>query len=77
MFPFIENDKIYETCTDFNSYYKVKIFSPSYQTLSFLITYRISAPLRLMMKEKSNGLILNINVVPVVLAVLQKMMMSG
>ena len=74
VFPFIWIDEIYHSCTDLNSYYKVKIFSLSYQTLLFLITYRISAPLRLMMKEESIGLI---NLVPVVLAVLQKMMMSG
>ena len=56
-------------------FYEVKIFSLLYQTESFLITYRTSAPLRLMMKEKSNFLM--INTVTVVLAVLQKMMMSG
>ena len=75
MFPFIWEDEIYHSCTDFGTRLKVKIFSISYQTLSFLITYRTSAPLRLMMKEKSN--ILMINMVTVVLAVLQKMMMSG
>ena len=55
-------------------FYEVKIFSLLYQTESFLITYRTSAPLRLMMKEKSNYGIIT---VPVVLAVLLKMMMSG
>ena len=78
VFPFIWKDEIYDTCTDFGRSFssdKVKLFSLPYQTLSFLITYRISAPLRLMMKEKSN--ILMINTVTVVLAVLQKMMMSG
>ena len=73
VFPFIWDDEIYETCTDFRSYLKVKIFSLSYQTLSFLITYRTNASLRLMMKEN----ISLTNVVTVVLAVLQKMMMSG
>ena len=76
VFPFIWEDEIYETCTDFYEWRKVEKFFLSYQTLSFLITYRISAPLKLMKKEGLNMIMVG-NTEPVVPTVLEKMTMPG